>query len=195
MRKSIFLLITILAVGLLANAQGLGEAARQARKNKRTPAATEKTFTNETLGARPIAEEPPATASAGASAAAAGEKSADGATPDAAKEGEKTDGPSAAEEMKKKIDDYKSKLAEAKGEVATLERELDILQRENKLRAASYYADAGTRLRDERAFAEQERKYQADIAGKQKAITDAKAKLESLREEARRAGVPAGQLD
>lgn len=194
MRKSIFLIITILAVGLLASAQGLGEAARQARKNKRTPAATEKIFTNETLGARPIAEESPSAPSAGASATATGEKSADGAAADA-KEGEKTDGPSAAEEMKKKIDDYKSKLADAKGEVATLERELDILQRENKLRAASYYADAGTRLRDERSFAEQERKYQADIAGKQKAITDAKAKLDSLREEARRAGVPAGQID
>jgi hypothetical protein len=53
-----------------------------------------------------------------------------------------------------------------------------------------FYADAGARLRDEKKYAEDDRKYQADIANKQKAIADGKATLDKLREEARRAGVP-----
>lgn len=199
MRKTIFMMITVLAVSVWANAQGLGEAARQARKNKRTPTATDKQFTNENLGVKPATEETPAAPASGDAPAkpaegASGEKPADGA-PAADAAAEKADSASAAEELKKKADDYKVKIIDAKATALLLERELDVLQRENKLRAASFYSDAGSRLRDERAYAEADRKYQADIAGKQKAIAEAKAKVESLREEARRAGVPAGQLD
>ena len=68
------------------------------------------------------------------------------------------------------------------------ERELDVMQRENKLRTADYYGDAGTRLRDAKKFTDDDRKYQDDIAAKQKALDDAKTKLDQTREEARKAG-------
>ena len=73
-----------------------------------------------------------------------------------------------------------------------MQRELDVLVRENKIRAAVYYSDAGARLRDEAKFASDDRKYAADIEAKQKAITNAQANLDKIREEARRTGVPLG---
>jgi hypothetical protein len=64
------------------------------------------------------------------------------------------------------------------------------LQRENRLRAATFYADAGNRLRNEKQYAEDDRKYQSDIQNKQKAISDAQAALEKMKEEGRRSSVP-----
>ncbi|MGH8631617.1 MAG: hypothetical protein ACREU7_12760, partial [Burkholderiales bacterium] len=64
-------------------------------------------------------------------------------------------------------------------------------ERENKLRAASYYGDAGSRLRDEGKYAADDRKYQAEANDKKAAIAAAKQKLEDMREELRKAGKPA----
>ena len=66
----------------------------------------------------------------------------------------------------------------------------DRLDREFKLRAAAFYADAGLRLRDDRNWADQQRKYQDDMADRKKKIEEAKAQLEDLQERARKSGVP-----
>ena len=63
------------------------------------------------------------------------------------------------------------------------------MEREHKLRQAVFYADAGTRVRDERMWFDQERKYQADLSTKQKALAAERNKLDDLKEGARKAGV------
>jgi hypothetical protein len=65
------------------------------------------------------------------------------------------------------------------------------LQRENRLRAATYYADAGTRLRDQGKYAADDLRYQQEIQAKRSAIKSAQQQLDTLREQARRMGVPA----
>jgi len=69
-------------------------------------------------------------------------------------------------------------------------RELDVLQREYQIRAAAMYADAGSRLRNSADWDKQDQQYKQQIADKQKALDDAKQKLEDLREDARKAGAP-----
>jgi len=166
-------------------AQTLADRARELRKTKRTPSANEKVFTNETLSLRPapaIAEEK---ATATKTPAKPGEAAAaEDAEPEVSPEEAKA---AAASELT-------GKIQKAKEELATLQRELDIATRENKLRTAQFYADAGNRLRNERAFQDEQRKNQADMADKQKKIADITAQLEGLRGEARRAGLPAGQI-
>jgi hypothetical protein len=71
-----------------------------------------------------------------------------------------------------------------------LTRELDVLQREYQIRAAAMYGDVGTRLRNSAEWDKQDTQYKQQIADKQKALDEAKQKLEDLQEEARKAGVP-----
>ena len=72
-----------------------------------------------------------------------------------------------------------------------LSRELDVLQREYQVRAAAMYADVGNRLRNSADWDKQDAQYKQQIADKQKAVDDAKQKLDDMQEEARKAGVPA----
>ena len=71
-----------------------------------------------------------------------------------------------------------------------LTRELDVAQREYQIRAAAMYGDVGNRLRNSADWDKQDAHYKQQISDKQKALDDAKQKLEDLREEARKAGVP-----
>jgi hypothetical protein len=184
MKSRLFaLFLGCLALALSANAQTLADRARELRKDKRTPSANEKVFTNETLNLRP--------------APSISEKTENGkdAKKDAADaEGDEEKTLTPDEEKAKTAADYKDKIEKAKGELATVQRELDIAQRENRLRVAQYYSDAGNKLRDEKKFADEERRNQADIADKQKKLADTQATIERLRSEARRAGVPPGLI-
>ncbi len=69
-------------------------------------------------------------------------------------------------------------------------RELDVLQREYQIRAAAMYADAGNRMRNSADWDKQDAQYKQQIADKQKALDDAKQKLEDIQEDARKAGTP-----
>jgi hypothetical protein len=82
------------------------------------------------------------------------------------------------------------RLAEQQKQIDLLTRELDVLQREYQVRAAAMYADAGNRLRNSAEWDKQDGQYKQQLADKQKALDDAKQKLEQLQEEARKAGVP-----
>lgn len=75
-------------------------------------------------------------------------------------------------------------------QVDLLTRELDVLQREYQIRAAAMYADVGNRLRNQADWDKQDAQYKQQIADKQKALDEAKQKVEDLQEEARKAGVP-----
>jgi hypothetical protein len=83
------------------------------------------------------------------------------------------------------------KIASQKEQLDLLTRELDVLQREYQIRAAAMYADAGNRMRNSADWDKQDTQYKQQIADKQKALDDAKQKLEDIQEEARKAGTPA----
>lgn len=176
-RVTILLAMSALLAATAA-AQSLGEVARQHREKKQSAQSAptaERVWTNEDLPAATIrddgAEAPRPEAGEAKAAAAAGEEDA-------------------APDRTKLEAEWRDKFAEHKKVIAQLEREIDILQREARLRAASFYADAGTRLRDEKKFAEEQRQEQEQVATKQKELDAARQKLEDMRRDLRRAGLP-----
>jgi hypothetical protein len=180
MKNIVYLLLGgVLAVALSASAlaQDLGEAARQARSKKQGPPAG-KVYDNDNLpqnatinvGAATV----PETAPAKAAEATAEKPKADGERPP---------------EPKKAETELKAAFADAKRKIAQLEREIDVAQREYRMRGAVYYADAGTKLRNQKQWMDEQRKSEADLAARQKALDQAKQTLEDMREVARKAGL------
>lgn len=176
--KTIYtMLVMCLFVGAAAAAQdqSLGDVARANRAKKHASASAIK-LDDETV-ARTSS---PSTSSEPDTAKKADEKAGEAKDADAAKarpaEGQKSD------DIKKQID------AQTK-EIAILQRELDVAQREARLRAAAYYGDAGTMLRDQTKYAEDTRKEQDEINTKKQALDAAQQKLSDLQEQARKAGI------
>jgi hypothetical protein len=99
--------------------------------------------------------------------------------------------PADGSDAQKANDEWKQKFAEQQHQVDLLTRELDVTQREYRLRAAAFYADAGNRLRNQGSWDKEDAQYKQDVAKKQKALDDAKKALDDLKEQARKAGVPA----
>jgi hypothetical protein len=126
----------------------------------------------------------------------ADDKKADGKDADAkegdAKEADAKAAPKkdTADAQKQKNEQLTKQIGEETKEISTLQRELDIAQREARLRAAAFYGDAGTMLRDQAKFAEDTRKEQAEIDGKKQALDTAQQKLADLQEQSRKAGLP-----
>jgi len=79
--------------------------------------------------------------------------------------------------------------------VDLLTRELDVMQREYQLRASAFYADAGNRLRNQGAWDKEDAQYKKQLDAKQKELATAKQELDDLKEQARKAGVPAGMRE
>jgi hypothetical protein len=189
-----------------ASGSSLGDYARQIRKEpgvKTTP----KVFDNDNL---PKVDKlsivgqkapPPAEKSAEKKAAEADNTSAEGEAKAgaAAKTGaeEKTSSTSAAKAPEDEATrqtaakQWADKITAQKSQIDLLARELDVLQREYQIRAAAMYADAGNRMRNSADWDRQDAQYKQQIADKQKALDEAKQKLEDLLEEARKAGAPA----
>ncbi len=182
MKRTFCIILGMVLATTFATAQSLGDVARKQRQQKK-PAAT-RVYSNEDLPtSAPI--------NIGGSATAEETKPAEENVTEP-KTGEKTEGatPSAPEDLAKVATEWRAKADEQKKAISLLERELDVMQREYKQRIAAYYWDAGNRLRDDRRWADEERKYQADLADKQKQLAEARQKLDDLREEARKAGAP-----
>jgi len=220
----VFALFTILA-GSSAKAQtsspsptatpapepSLGDYARKAQKAP-TAKAKPKVFDNDNLPTEDkisvvgetSAEPAPADAAASPAAPAdpskatapAENKDAAGTNPAAAT----SNGPAApaADDPAKKQAEWKNwqqKLTAQKDSVDLASRELDVLQKEYQLCAATMYADVGNRLRNATQWDKEDADYKQKIADKQKAVDDAKQKLDDMEEEARRAGVPAAMRE
>lgn len=177
--------------------QSLGEYARQVRKEPDgKPKA--KVFDNDNLpkvdklsvvgnaaapaaeAAAPAESNPPETANA----ASGGQPKAEAGAPPA--DTSKMDQAQKEAAWKQ----WGDKLKAQQETIDLLTRELDVVQREYQIRAAAMYGDVGTRLRNSAEWDKQDTQYKQQIADKQKALDDAKQKLEDLREEARKAGVP-----
>jgi hypothetical protein len=176
---------TLLLLGVSgAAAQSLGDYARAARKKKPESTSTTRHYdndnlpTNETLSV--VGPPPPAPANAGPGAA---NTSSTPATKVAA------DPAAAAAERKKTADELTKKLDQQKQKIDSLNRELDIDQREHRLRAAAFYGDAGTRLRNSAQYDKDDAQYKSDVDGKQKAVAAAQQELDQMQEQARKAGI------
>ena len=181
MKRTFLLSIGLLALaGLLttAAAQSLGEYARQQRAKKGPAPEGVKEYTNDNLPASgrlsEVGQVEPAPAPVSARAAAAAERA------------EKA----SAEESKRLEGEWRAKFAEQKKKIAQMQREQDVLIRENKLRQAAHYGNAAGLMQPSKQFAEDDLKYQNEINEKQKGIEEAKQKLEDMREQLRKAGLP-----
>lgn len=186
------LLVTLSA----AQSESLGDYARSVRKDK--PVAQAKTFDNDNLptddklsvvgpAAGPVSADASATDAAGTpdpNAAASNSSSSNATKP-----------PVTAQEQQQLNDDWKGKFAAQQDQINLLNRELTVAQKEYQLRAAAMYADAGSRLRDAGEWDKQDAQYKSDIADKQKALDDAKQKLDDMQEDARKAGVSSSVRD
>lgn len=185
--KPLFLSLTVLVLSAVAIAQqSLGDVARKARAQQKTSANM--TFDQDSMS-RPsgvvstVGQEKQEDAT---------DKSADAKGQDGKAEGAKADDKDAKDKDKKpekaKSEDWTKKIEDQKKEIATVQRELDILQREQRLRAAAFYGDAGTQMRDQAKFAQESRQEQEQIDSKKQALDAAQQKLADLQEQARKAG-------
>ena len=194
-------LIGLAAVSVVAqtssNSQSLGDYARQVRKSP-DAAGKPKVFDNDNLpktdklsvvgNAAPApatAEKAPEAKAAEPNKPAAPATEAKTAAAEAPKKaaGDETARQEAVKQWTDKIDAQKQ-------QIDLQSRELDVMQREYQLRAAAMYADAGNRLRNQTDWDKQDADYKQKIADKQKAIDEAKQKLEDMQEQARKAGMP-----
>lgn len=174
----------------------LGDYARQVRKDPGT-ASKAKVFDNDNLpredklsivGTPSAPEEAPEEKkqdeTANQPAAGSEQKPATG---DQNGSGAKTPADEASKQAA--VKQWSDKLASQQSQIDLLQRELDVAQKEYQLRAAAMYADAGNRLRNAAEWDKQDAQYKQGIADKQKALDDAKQKLEDMQEDARKAGV------
>jgi hypothetical protein len=182
-----------------ASGQALGTYARQVRKTPET-GNKPKVFDNDNLPKSdhlsivgkpqaPASEQPQTEAKTENAPATTGEASNE-AKPAST---EKTPASKAPEDEASKQTAWKQwgdKIRSQQQQIDLLSRELDVLQREYQIRAAAMYADAGNRLRNQADWDKQDTQYKQQIADKQKAVDEAKQKLEELQENARKAGAP-----
>ena len=169
-------IVTLLLLGVGgAAAQSLGDYARAIRKDKAEPGATTRHYDNDNLptteGLSVVGPAPEADANAGQKAAT-------------------VDSSAAAADRQKMAKEWNEKIAQQKEKIVSLNHDLDLYQRELRLREAAVYSDSSTG-----ALAIREAQYRTDIDAKQKAIDDARQQLDEMREQARKAGVAANELD
>lgn len=195
--RGTFLTLIVIAFGTCALAQSktpsLADAARANRKQK--VQTDHVVWTNENISSAtkdavkdPAPEATPtAVADKAAEPAAEAKKECD-KTKDA--DCEKTEAKEkAGDDAAKKSDEYKSKLKDLQDNLADLQREASLNEREWKLAQAAYYGDAGTQLRNQKKFADDQSGHQNDMQKLQKAIEDATKKIEDFKEQARKDGV------
>src|SRR5437660_1698016 len=174
---------TLLLLGVSgAAAQSLGDYARAARKKKVEPTSTTRHYdndnlpTNETLSV--VGPPPPAPANAGPGAANTS------STP--AAKAAAADPAAAAAERKKTADELTKKLDQQKQKIDSLNHELDIDQREHRLRAAAFYGDAGTRLRDSAQYDKNTARKRTISKAKKKPVVAAQQEPDQIKDKARR---------
>jgi hypothetical protein len=186
--RNIFPVLIVLVFTAGAGAQSLGDAARKSRTEKKAPAVVH--VEGEAIPPGALEPATPDQGEAKTDAVENGDgKSADVKTATADDKSKDDSKKPSAESAGKKPADWNKKLDAGKQEVSTLQRELDIAQREQRLRAAAFYGDAGTQLRDQGKFAEESRKQQEEIDAKKQALDAARQKLGDMQEQARKEGV------
>lgn len=168
--------------------QSLGSFARSVRKNK--AAENVKKFDNDNIPRNDTINVVGGGSSASQAAGTQNDTQAQASSTNPAQMPKVTPGQS-QQERQQVYDQWKQKITQQQSKIDGIARELDLDQREYRLRAASFYADAGERLRNQGQWDKQDADYKQKIADKQKALDDAKQALTDLQEQARKAGAPA----
>ena len=204
--KTILSFLTVVAVTLgfcvygvtQSDTQSLGAYARSLRKNASPAKTTPQVYDNDNLPKNSslsvVGSETPDDHAAQAKsnsdekkdAAQSGNAQADKdmKKPPQIKPGQSDD------EREKAIAAWKKKLSDQKSRVDMAARDLDLTQREYQVKSSEFYANTALRVQNPRAFAEDDAKFKKEIAAKQKALDDAKAKLSDMQDEAHKQGVP-----
>jgi hypothetical protein len=179
----------------------LADYARQVKKDSSQPKSKPKVFDNDNLPKEDklsvVGAQPPAAADNSADAKPA-DNTANAAPTSDNKPATEAKAPNAEDEGAKRQAAWKQwqqKITAQKDQIDLLDRELDVLKREYQVRAAAFYADAGDRLRNSGTWDKQDAQYKQQMADKQKALDEAKQKLEDMQEDARKAGVPAAMRE
>jgi DNA repair exonuclease SbcCD ATPase subunit len=187
------LILTGLLAGVAAaQSDSLAEAARKHKQQQAGKPVAAKVYTNDNLPATETISTVGAPATDAATTAPTDGVSADGSTP-AAKDGAKPADDSKSRQ--KTWEDWREKIEKQKAAVEQMKKENDEIDRQYKLTSGNYYNSAQQRLFDGAAMAKEDAAYKQQMEQKQKAIEDAKQKIEDLQEGARRAGVPSGYRD
>ena len=198
-----------LVTGMLAaQDESLADRARAAQKNKAGRPTAKKVYTDDDVPHVDRLSTVPAESSADEKATPASEKDQPAATDEEGKGEEsakKPAKPAEAEKPAPKKDDaeakqkdwesWKAKIQAQKDVITLAGKELDILQREFKLRQAAFYGDAAQRMQNAAAWDREDNNFRDQIDKKQKEVDSAKAKLEQIQEQARKAGVPSSYRD
>lgn len=176
------LLLFLAAAAAVCGAQSLGDVAREERGKQRTP--SKRVYTDEDIRSEDRR------ADAG--------RDADKPAADREAESRKAEEEEIAKEERKagealRKDLFRAVIEQQKKTVAEIAREIDLNEREWKLRASAYYGDAGTRLRNERKWVEDEKKHQEEMVKLRLRLDTAKKALEEAQDKARKAGV--GTID
>jgi hypothetical protein len=176
-----------------SSATSLGDAARAARKNKTDASPATRHYDNDNLpvndtlsivGPEPVAAKDPAVL-----AKDNGATSATNTNKDKDKDKKPADPTVAAADRQKSADEMKKKLAEQQQKIDALNHEISLDQREDRLRAAAFYSDAGTQLRNSAEWQKEQTQSKNDADSKQKALDAARQQYEEMQEQARKAGV------
>ncbi len=176
--------ILILVASALAFAQEpLGDVARKERARPKPHAA--KVITNEDI---PSVETPAADSATTDEKKATDAEGADKAKDKDDKDKDK-DKPQTASEKIKQMEAWKGKIAAQEASVKAADQQIADVERNYRLRMSALYADVGTRLRDQAKWADDEKAYQEELAARQKQRDAEQAKLDAMKDEARRAGV------
>jgi len=184
-----------------ATSQPLGDYARSVKKSKAAPApAAAKVYDNDNL---PTAASVSVVGNSAAGTDNANNSEAKDANAPSAPAGataDKKEDPQIKagqpiDQRKEALDVWKQKLDDQNDKIKTLAHELDIVEREYRVKASEYYADTARRTQNPTGFAKDDADYKNQIADKQKTLDDAKAKLNDLQEEARKAGAPTSVAD
>lgn len=176
--------ILVFVATTLASAQeSLGDFARKERARPKPHAA--KVITNEDIPSVDTSSDSATTDDKKAPAA-----EADAKDKDKAKNKDKDkDKALSAEEKIQLMEKWKGKIAAQEAAVKQLDDQVAQIDRDYKLRMSGLYADLGNRLRDQAQWAADEKKFQEDMAAKEKERDAARDKLSSMKDEARREGV------
>lgn len=162
----------------------LGDAARKARANKRSVPES-RVYTNDNLP-----KEGSISTNSGPVTAASDQKTDTEASASTdASSGEQSDADKKADRAKLE-QEWRKKIGDQKAKVAQLQRDVDDTDRQMKMQGTITSMGNGNCLNDQQKCADQMKAYEDQLAAKKNDLATAQQKLDDLREELRRAGLP-----
>lgn len=190
--------LLLLGTGLLAGvaaaqSDSLADAARKHKEQQAGKPVATKVYTNDNLPSTETVSTVGKPIDSNAAAPADGQAAAGDPAAAAGKDGSKPADDSKSRQ--KTWEDWRDKIQKQKAAVEQMQKENEDTQREYRLTTSNYMNSAQQRLYDGAAMAKEDAAYKQQMEQKQKAIEDAKQKIDDLQEEARRAGVPSGYRD